>query len=380
MMRSAVTNAASAVVCAVDVHKPRLALCAWFAVLVTGCASSLPRVPALTPSPAPAAPTADAAAPRYLSSFEVPAPNEGAAPARRETSDAIGLTYDDTIFTQSARTRNFTGQGLIPRTTYVRATHLYDGNDRQRDASDTELTAFVTTVKAIVGLHEDVTLSATLPYFRRELKTTQAGRRLRLNADGFGDVAVVGKWRFWKAPELRGTTEIAGFFGIELPTGSDSIRDAGMRLPQPLQPGSGSVDGILGAAFTRVWDGGRWLVNADAFYKRNAQANDYRFGDVARFDVGGQFRVYPEQYERYDQLTLNLIVELNGRYAGKDQLDGHRIDGTGGLKLFVSPGIQAIVTENLLFELGVQLPAYRNVQGPQLVEDVRATIGLRWLF
>ncbi len=312
-----------------------------------------------------------------------PDPPSDSSPDRTLTeaqSDAIGLTYDDTIFTASARTVDFNGQALIPRFSYLQATNVYDGNSRKSDPTDRELRVYATTLRGVIGLHEDVTLSLTLPYLFKELKTRTAGQRMRLSSDGLGDLSVVGKWRFFKLPELGETTEAAGFLGLELPTGKDDERDSGMRLPQPLQPGSGSVDGILGLAFTRLWDGGRWLVNADTFYKANSEANDYQFGNVLRFDVGGQYRVYPWRYEYYDQLTLNAILELNGSYAEKDTLDGDRLGTTGGLKLFVSPGIQAIVTDSLLLETGIQIPFYRDLNGPQLAEDFRVTVELRWRF
>jgi len=339
------------------------------AVVAAGCASS----PAAPTSAQPWAHTSPALAPPPLQGSREQALSQ-------EESDAIGLTYDDTIFTESARTRNFNSQGLIPRFTYFQATSTYDGNSRESDPMDRELRVYMTSVRGVFGAHEDVTIALNVPYVVKELETTMGGRRRRLNSDGLGDIAAIGKWRFYKDPELGGTTEMAAFLGIELPTGRDDVRDAGMRLPQPLQPGSGSVDGIIGAAFTRLWDGGRWLLNADLFYKANSEANDYRFGNVLRFDAGGQFRAYPSRYERYDQFTLNLILELNGQYAEKDTLDGGRVDETGGLKLFASPGIQVIVSENLLFELGVQIPVFRHLNGPQLGEDFRATVGLRWLF
>jgi len=39
-----------------------------------------------------------------------------------------------------------------------------------------------------------------------------------------------------------------------------------------------------------------------------------------------------------------------------------------------------IVSEALLFEGGIQIPIYRDLNGPQLAEDFRATVGLRWRF
>ena len=311
-----------------------------------------------------------------------PGPTPGAAGPFAQSAglEMLGLERDDTIFTASARTVDFNGTAFIPRFTYFQATKLYDGSSRVKDPIDRELRVYQTTLRATYGFHEDFTVAVTLPYVFKEMEARIGGERVTRRSDGLGDLTVMGKWRFFKRPELGGTTEMAAFLGAKLPTGADDEHDGGARLPQPLQPGTGSVDGILGAALTRLWDGGRWLINADIFYKFNSKANDYRFGNVLRFDIGGHFRVYPDRYERYDQMTVNAVLELNGQYAEEDIFDGDHVKTTGGLKLFISPGIQAIVSENLLVEAGVQIPLYRNLNGPQLAEDFRATFGLRWRF
>lgn len=310
----------------------------------------------------------------------VVAPARPDADAADALSDAIGLTLDDTIFTESARTRNFTGQGLLPRLTYVRSTEVYDGDDRVADPLDREARVCATRVRGVLGLHEDVTVAVNVAYVERRLEMRAGGRRVTLRSAGLGDVSGVAKWRFWKRPEPGETTEAAVLLGAEFPTGRADAEDGGDRLPAPLQPGSGSLDGIAGVAFTRVWDGGRWLVNADTIWKRTTEANDYRFGSVIRFDVGLQYRAVPVRYERYDQFTLNVVLELNVEHAGRDRAEGHRVDGTGGTKWFLSPGVQAIVSDSLLFEAGVQVPVRRDLHGPQLAEDLRITLGLRWLF
>jgi len=308
------------------------------------------------------------------------APEAGAKPALTGAIDDIGMHLDDTIFTASARTVDFNGQALIPRVTVFRATSLYDGNEHVGDPLDRELTVVATSLRGVVGLNEDVTLAVTVPYVSKALETRMGGRRVRLNASGLGDVAVTGKWRFFKDQDLGETTELAAFLGVELPSGRGGIHDGGIRLPQPLQPGSGSFDGTAGVALSRLWDGGRWLVNADTFFKFNTEANGYRFGHVLRFDVGAQYRIYPDEYESFDQTTVNLIIELNGHWAAKDTAGGDRIDTTGGVELFLSPGVQVIVNEDLLFEAGVQIPFFRDLNGPQLARDFLATAGLRWRF
>ncbi len=150
----------------------------------------------------------------------------GEEPLPRAASDAIGLALDDTIFTLSARTRNFNGQGLFPRWTEVKAGRLYDGGDRVADPAARTMRIRIGTLKAVFGLRSDLTLGVTLPWVEKRL---DAG-------------------------------------------------DGGVLLPPQLRPAAGAWGGILGAAFTRLWDGGRWLVKADLLLRAFAAAAGHRFG------------------------------------------------------------------------------------------------------
>lgn len=289
--------------------------------------------------------------------------------SRQKRLEDLGLLYDDTIVTQSARTVDFNGQAVVPRYIYT-----------DLDKGDRDLTVQVAATRVVFGLNPDMTIGLTIPYVNKELRRTNptSGMRETLRADGLGDVAVTGKYRFFQETGPGETTEAAALFGLELPTGRTDVTDGGMRLAQPLQPGSGSVDAILGAAFTRV--DGRWLLNADLLGKFNSEADDYRFGNMYRFDVGGQFRLYPSRYTSFDQTTVNLVAELNTVYAERDDVDGAAVSDSGGFKAFATPGLQVIVSESVLFEAAVQIPVYRDLNGSQLEENFRTILGMRVRF
>ena len=277
----------------------------------------------------------------------------------------LGLVYDDTIVTQSARTVDFNGQAVVPRFVQVK-----------KSGGGRDLSVSTALTKVVFGLREDVTLAVTLPYVSKRLE--QPGGSPTLRSEGLGDTPVVAKYRFYQRTGLGETTEAAAIFGLELPTGRDGVSTGGVTLPPPLQPGSGSLDAILGGAFTRIR--GRWLLNADLLAKVNSEANDYRFGTVIRADVGGHYRAYPARYERYDQPTLNLVAELNGVWSDRDSQDGTRVDNSGGTVLFVTPGLQFILNQSLLFEGAVQLPVVMDLNGTQLEQDYAAILGLRIRF
>ena len=277
----------------------------------------------------------------------------------------LGLLYDDTIVTESGRTVDFNGQAVVPRYTHV-----------EKSGSGSDLAVDVAVTNVVFGVNKDFTIKLGIPYITRRLD--QPGLAPTLRSEGLGDAPLVGKYRFYQKTGLAETTEAAAIFGFELPIGRDGVRDGGMLLPAPLQPGSGSLDAILGGAITRV--DGRWLVNADLIAKLNSEANDYRFGNVLRADVGGQYRIHPARYDRFDQLTVNLVAELNSVWLGRDRMDGDRVEDSGGFKLFATPGIQVILNRYVLLEAAVQVPVVMDLNGSQLEEDYVAIIGLRARF
>ena len=257
---------------------------------------------------------------------------------------------------------DFNGQAFSPRFVHV-----------EKSGGGADLTVDSVLTRAVFGVNEDLTVSLTVPYIRKHLDPP--GGAPTLSSEGLGDASLVGKYRFFQETGAGETTEASVLAGLELPSGRDGVSDGGMTLPHPLQPGSGSLDAILGAAFTRIR--GRWLLNADLIAKLNPEANDYRFGNVLRADVGGHWRAYPARYERYDQTTVNLVAELNGVWSGRDRLAGDPVDDSGGTKLFLTPGLQVIASENLLFEAAVQLPVHMDLRGSQLEEDFITVLGLR---
>ena len=286
-------------------------------------------------------------------------------PLREHSLEDLGLVYDDAIVTTSGRTVDFNGQGLVGR--WVHTEKSGGGQSLSMDALMS---------KVVFGLDRDLTLSLSAPFLSKRL--TPASGTPKLRSSGLGDLSLVGKYRFLQKTGRAKTLEASLLFGVKLPSGSTSERSGGSLLPIPLQPGSGSLDGILGAAITKIQ--GRWLISADLIAKFNTEAKAYRFGNTLRADLGGHFRLYPARYVRHDQKTVNLIAELNSLLASKDQSGGMRIGNTGGNKIFGTLGLQLIFNENFLLEGAIQLPLLLDLNGNQLEEDWVSIFGFRLRF
>ncbi len=108
------------------------------------------------------------------------------------------------------------------------------------------------------GVTNDFTISMRLPFVRRTgiLEGVQddpsdpPSINNRGNTSGFGDVTVLGQYRFLN--NLASETQAALLFGFKAPTGRTNLVDPfGETFEAEFQPGSGSWDGFLGAAFSQ---------------------------------------------------------------------------------------------------------------------------------
>ncbi|MFQ5882087.1 MAG: hypothetical protein ACE5I9_06395 [Candidatus Methylomirabilales bacterium] len=263
------------------------------------------------------------------------------------------------LFSQTPRTQFFLG-------TAVRSF----GQLQKSEGGGKELKVWTAPAIFSYALVTDATLNLTIPYVNKHFETLTG----TFNASGIGDITLFGKYRFYRRDLPFGRDQLALIGGLELPSGSTS-KGPGLKRAPPLQLGSGGVDGLLGLTFghTRSW----YSIEGAVQGKLNSEAKDFRFGNVLLYDLYLAYQTYPEWPTPPAQ--LNLSVEFNGRTRGDNEKDGKELD-TGGTVLFISPGIQYIVTGNLLFETGVQIPIVKDLPSGQLEPDFTVLFGFRYLF
>jgi len=134
------------------------------------------------------------------------------------------------------------------------------------------------------GVRSDLALFGVLPYLDKQLElTTPGGERITRSAHGIGDAQVFAPYTLLQHDRRGSTFRVAPFVGIKLPTGDDNDRDGFGRLPQPLQPGSGSWDLFGGVIATyQTLD---YQLDTQISYKTNTEANGFEFGDESRLDA-----------------------------------------------------------------------------------------------
>lgn len=198
-----------------------------------------------------------------------------------------------------------------------------------------------------------------------------------LCAHGLGDLTLFGRYTLYQHDLPGKTLRIAGFAGLELPTGEDDKHDALGRLPPSLQLGSGSWDGFAGLVVT--WQTLDYQLDGQIAYRQNGEANNFEVGDELRLDASIQYRLWPTELGVGVPGFLYGVLELNVVKQGKNQLAGITDENTGGGTVFLSPGIQ-YVSRRWIWEAVLQKPVVQNLNGTTLENDYVLRTGFRVSF
>jgi hypothetical protein len=163
-------------------------------------------------------------------------------------------------------------------------------------------------------------------------------------------------------------TQLVARAAVKVPTGNYRLittYDRSINDPT-LQPGTGSVDFVAAADFSR-----RQVLGLDWTVSASYQANttndlDYRFGNdaiaslsVSRALVG----------------RLSGSFQVKGWHKGRSSFLGDPVPSTGGTLVYLTPGVRVAAPASMTAYAFVQVPAYRFVNEEQLTPRVALLIG-----
>ncbi len=220
--------------------------------------------------------------------------------------------------------------------------------------------------------------------------TKQSGYTMK--SHGFADTMLMSKYRLYANDPLIPTRQVSLFLGASLPTGSIGKRNTthplAVRqrelLPYGMQPGSGTVDPILGVLYQG--SSSPWWWGVDGLYTGRwyDNARNYRLGDVWKLDA---YLMNQLSYNFLWQAQINL--EWKGRIRGEADeaasgVSGHATHGDpaspymtplwnprnyGGVKASVTLGVQWQPAPLHILDLTVRLPVYQRLNGVQLKDQ-----------
>ena len=254
---------------------------------------------------------------------------------------------------------------------------VFDQSGDDPSGADRDRKVFAAVSVLGYGITSDLAVFGVLPYVDKNLDITSTGVRRTRDTSGIGDLTLFARYEVFEDNVPRRTFRVAPFFGMEIPTGKDNETDSLGRLPAGVQAGSGSTDPFGGLVVTyQTLD---FEIDTQASYKVNTEANNFEFGDVARFDASFQYRLLPRSLESGVPGFLYGVVEGNLIHQDKNRSNGVKDPNSGGTTLFLAPGLQ-YVTRRWIVEGVVQIPVVQDLNGTALEKDYIVRFGFRFNF
>ena len=284
----------------------------------------------------------------------------------------------------------------------MRMAGMRDGDDRVSASSvlgdfvvsPTSMDMDMHMFGAMVAPIDGVTLMVMLPVVELEMNhRARSGARFTTFADGIGDVRVAALIDLWENENHR----VHGQVGVSFPTGSISENDRTplsmgnrVRLPYPMQLGSGTYDFLPGLTYTGHEESWSWGAQARGEIRMNENHAQYRQGN--EYLVTG-----------WGARTINEWVSLSARLEWRQQLNFRGRDASIATQAMgtpivptTDPGRRAFKRLDVLagvnfqlpsgplsglrFAIEAGLPAYQHLDGPGLETDWVTTVGVQYAF
>ncbi|HET8868864.1 MAG TPA: TonB-dependent receptor, partial [Aquabacterium sp.] len=189
-----------------------------------------------------------------------------------------------------------------------------------------------------------------------------------------GDVKVLGRYQ-----GLLPAGNLSLQWGLKLPTGSytdqgqstDPTAPGAVDIDRGLQPGTGTIDVILGASYVDTLAPG-WSYMVQGLWQTAMHSTQgYRPGNAFNGNLGLRYTAWASWQPQ---------LQLNARYALRDSGPQADAVSTGGTLVYLSPGINVPLTDRLAAYAYAQLPIYQDVHGVQLTPKSSASVGVRMAF
>jgi hypothetical protein len=204
---------------------------------------------------------------------------------------------------------------------------------------------------------------------------------------GFGDVSLLGHANLITKEERDFTFRAALIGGLKFPSGStDRLEEEehhhshgpgaieSVVHGHDLALGSGSVDGIVGGAFSTRWK--RAFFDSAVQYAIRTEGDfDFHFGNDLNWSGGPGVLLMLE-----DAYTVSLQANVAGEYKEEDEHRGSAVHDTGVTTVFLGPKLVFTWSDDLSAELAGGWAVVRENSGYQLMPDYRIHAGFMWHF
>lgn len=222
-----------------------------------------------------------------------------------------------------------------------------------------------------------LTVVANMPYVIRRARTyPEDGSTSIITpiANGVGDVSLLVR-AIDQSSWDDALVVLSISAGVKLPTGSTDRHFGDEFMDIDLQPGSGSVDLLLGGG--AIWSMDRTTMGLNLLGGiTGTGARGHRYGDYLNGELSARYRIVPDDVA---MSALFATLGIGAETRATEVQDGAVLDDSGGSILYLAPGLQYHLNELLSIDAKIEIPLHQYLSGEQFGETYRFVGGLQWL-
>lgn len=206
---------------------------------------------------------------------------------------------------------------------------------------------------------------------------------------GMGDTRIAGLIRLFKSTGHQVHVNA----GLSIPTGSFTQEDdvltpletkPTIRVPYPMQLGSGTYDVLPGVTYTGYAQRIAWGAQLMGTVRLGENEAGYALGNKIAATTWASYRI-KNWLSSSVRVAFQQVGKVNGRdnqimapvqTANPDFIGGQRADVALGVNLLGITGF----TKDFRLAVEFALPVYQNLNGPQLETDYVLTLGVQYAF
>ena len=205
-------------------------------------------------------------------------------------------------------------------------------------------------IELLYGVTEELTVTMVLPFGSGPV------------GGGLDEVGLRAKWRF-ATSFSRGQMDALAMVG-------------GITVPRTSVDGAprGGPTAIIGMAAGR--ESRRWYYFAGLRGSVRLENDGWNPGDMLAANLAWGIRPRLSEYKAPD---LVLLLEANGRFAGRTESNGAAIQNSGRKVVSIAPALLFSI-RNIMFKGGIDLPVWSALNDPGATADPRvvAAVELHW--
>lgn len=196
-------------------------------------------------------------------------------------------------------------------------------------------------------------------------------------SQSLGDIDLEGSYRFLSIDSKNEHLRSLMFSHLRIPLGLENLELNHHFYIKPITSVNRSDSYVISIGNATTYLIGKLAINFDGGFYKPFGSNTIYYGNYFRGGLSFGYLVFPNTYESYDDVNLNLYLETKYFNFAKNKINGNFINDSGGERLDTYASAQLIFNSEYILEFGY-IKSFSNLK--MNLNDNSVFASFRFLF